>query len=393
VSDKPNVLVLFYDKKDKERIITVNREGTLVDEQAAKKAGIDVFHTTLGSEIERGFSYSGVKPTIRTASPSHEPALVKMIFNRYKENDGVRYDGIMVVAGLSCTLDMPKMILDELYNYETVKAESVDFNLKVEMKSNYYGQPKRIPFIGVPTKDASSNGHRAFFSMIEASGPRDTVCTGVEHGYAAAKLMTGMLTNKWDYVSIIVPNMTGGLGYDTGLILKAELDKWLKDFYQPLQDPVVQFGLTSFDDFVRGPKREDLSDWKPPSNILPVCIYSDIYELRKINEMANFVVGVSALERKVSDEEFVKETTGLDRVLHSRTRHGVNPANFIAKILSMQPYAVQRYEIKHNEVTGKTEKMPKAPEILLLNPNTFSKARAEKSRPNFVEYLGDELVA
>src|SRR5574341_739469 len=273
MSNEKNVLVLFYDRKDKARPITVNREGTLVDERVEKAAGRDVFYTTLGSEIERGFKYSGVKATIHTASPSHDPALVKLILNRYKENDGVKYDGIVVVAGLSCTLDMPRMLLEEFYNNETVRVKSVDLGLDVELKSNYFGQAKRIPFIGVPTKDASSNGHRAFFSMIEATSPRDTVCTGIEHGHAAAKLMTRMLTNQWNYVSIIVPNMVSGLGYETGLVVKAELDQWLAEFFKPQQDPVVQFGLISFKDFMSGPKREDfLTQWKPPSNILPVCI-------------------------------------------------------------------------------------------------------------------------
>lgn len=379
-----NVLVLFYDRKDMERPITVNREGTLVDEQVERKAGRDVFQTTLGSEIERGFRYSGVKATIHTASPSHEPWLVKEIFNRYKENDSIRYDGIIIVAGLSCTLDMPRMLMDELYNYETVRAESTEWTEKVTMKSNYFGLPRRIPIIGVPTKDASSNGHRAFFSMIEASGPRDAVCVGVEHGYAAAHLMSRMLTNQWDDVAIIVPYMSASAQYKIGLELKKELDEW----FDPFINCDVKLGLTSFSDFVRGPKREDLSDWNPPSNILPVCIYSDISELRKINGISDFVIGVSALEKQVSDEQFVKEATGLDHVLHARTQHGVNPANFVARCLSMHPYTLQRYDHVRDEKTGITEKKPKPPETVWLNPDSFGKRRTEKSRPNVEAYHG-----
>lgn len=361
-----NVLVLFYDIKDALRTITINNEGRIVDE-TERNVGRDVFKTTLGAEIVRGFQHGGIKYHVRIASPSHEPWLVKQIFNRHRENDGIKYDGIVAVAGLSCTSDMPRMLMDELYNNEYVQADSVDWDEKTKMKSKYFGQARPVPIIGVPTKDSHTNGHRAFFSMIEVSSPRDAVCVSVEHGYAAAQLMKHLLSNQWNNVRIIVPSTSSGIGYRIGLELKKELDDWFK----PFESCKVEFGLTSYSDFVRGPKRDDLSDWKSPPNILPVCIYEDLSELRRINTMAECVIGVSALERKLRDEEFVKEITGLGRVLHARSYNGVNPANFVVQCLSMHPYLVG--EKGHEKEVW-------------LNADSLRTRRTEKSRDNVEGY-------
>ena len=383
-----NVLVLFYDEKDKKRRIALNEQGSVVKEEIERKAGRGVYETTLGAEFVRGFCDGKVNATFLQASPSHEPWLVKRIFNRYVEGDDAPpYDGIIVVAGLSCTSDMPRMLMDELYNEETVSAKSVDWDKNVTMKSKYFGRARYVPIIGVPTKDQHTNGHRAFFSMIEVSSPRDAVCVGIEHGYAAAQLIDRMLSNQWNRVRIIVPSMTsGGLAYQTGLAVKKELDEWFDPEWFKLDGGLVEFGLVSFGDFIKGPNKEELDHWRPSPNILPVCIYDDIDQLRKLNSISDCVIGVSALEQKLIDEQFVEEITDLDHVLHSRSYKGENAAMFVAQCLSMHPYKkTVKEQVPDEEKSGQMKTVEKTKEVW-LNAEHFRKKRMERSRLNVEAY-------
>jgi len=364
VSDKPNVLVLFYDGKD-----------------SVRPSVIEGFKGTLETAVEFGFVGTGVGYDICMASPSHEDWLVTDIMNQRK------YDGIIVVAGLSCTLDMPHMLMRKLYNYPEVEIKSAEWGIDEKVKSKYYGQPRHVPIIGVPIKTSGDrNGWLSFASMVSASRPSEAACLAPEQGYEAARLMAKMLTNEWNDVHIITPHLAGA-AYDVGTSISIRLNKMF-DLYG---DCNIKFGVQPLSKYEGKlfEERERLA-----SNILPVCVYDDLSQLKNISEIADCVIGVFApeesslsKEEEIYSKEFVKNITGIKNVVHSRGGSGANAAESIAQYLSVHSYQKPVKEQVPDPNDPKNTIMKTRYETVWLNPNGFKESRMDKSRENVERHL------
>src|SRR3990167_5136880 len=109
-NSQKRVLVLVYDHKDRERQVCGGR--------------------SLESEVRRGFEGTGIACDIRTASPQHEGWLVRAYMNAHK------YDAIVSAGGLSCSLDLARTCMEELYDKQTVHISPRDWK-EVKTKRKY----------------------------------------------------------------------------------------------------------------------------------------------------------------------------------------------------------------------------------------------------------------
>ncbi len=369
MSDK-NVLVLFYDRKDKLRPAQIEgKEWALVD------------------AIKLGFAGTAIKYTVRTASPRHEPWLVQYFMNEKK------YDAMLIVGGLSCSLDIPNMLMEELYDNREIRMAPRDWkNAVIEenhlegkitqkheikiteqhLKSNYFDQERRIPIIGIPTADPYTYGEIAFASMLMSSRPSEAACVGVEQGYQGAKLVTRVLTNEWNDVKIIVPEKnrnSKGAGYGICPILDKE--------FKPYEDCGITFNPEAFNDYRHNP----LKPWKPKPNVLHICVYDDFTQLKEISELTDFVIGVAHFDDqefapggKIDFRNFVKRASELSNVIHVRPAVPENAAKFAAQCLALHSY--------EKKIPGKDKT-----ETVWLKPSRFPDLRRKKSWPNVQEFL------
>jgi len=319
-----NVLALFYDKKDRDREVNGAR---------------------LEDEIKRGFKGTGINYNIRTASPKHEPWLAQAYMNERK------YDGIITVAGLSCTLDVPNMLMEELYDNKELNIASRDWpelgNKKA--KSKYYLQERPVPIIGVPTKDPHTNGELAFASMLMSSRPSSAACVGVEQGYQATQLMSKILTNEWINVNVILPPWESKESKEIGMNLISLLDSE----FTPFDDDQVSFGLES--------RLESERKARTDKNTLLVCVYENTDQLYELSE-SDCVIGIySPRKQNIDFGSFVDEINTLDNVIHTRAGVGENAAMFVAHCI----------HISHPN----------------LKPSRFTALRRKKSEEHVKEYL------
>ena len=373
-------LVLFYDQKDMDRPVSV--EGKPVK---------------LFDAVQRGFG-SGVKYDIGVASPRHEPWLVQWYMNQRK------YDGIMVVGGLSCSLDIPNMLMEELYDNPSInvvaprdwedaeipemeggkpkmyEGKPVTHAVRIppgQIGSKYWKQERRVPILGVPTTDPFTNGEIAFASMVMSSRPSEAACVGVDQGYQAARLMARMLTNDWNDVRITTSQgLKKGIAYDISRLLNKE--------FKPYEDCNISFGTYPAGDYTAGPisEREVGKIWKPPTNRLHVCTYGDFGELEAISGMTDFVIGVGNLEEKTNSpggeidfQKFVEQAAKFNNVVHVRPGVAENAAMFVAQCLSMHPYKRKK--------EGEVEKE----ELVWLKSRRFQELRRKKSKANVERFL------
>ncbi len=365
-----NVLVLFYDRKDQLRPAQVEgKEWTLAD------------------AIKLGFAGTGVGYTVRTASPRHEPWLVQYYMNEKK------YDAMLIVGGLSCSLDIPNMLMEELYDNREIRMAPRDWKSAVieeshlegkimqrheikiseqHLKSNYFDQERRIPVLGIPTADPHTYGEIAFASMLMSSRPSEAACVGVEQGYQGAKLVTRMLTNKWNDIKVIVPEKNNAFR-GTGYGICTMLDKEFKSY----EDCGISFGVETWNDYRPTP----LKPWTPKPNVLHICVYDEFTQLKEVSELADFVIGVAhfsdkdvAPEGKIDFKHFVKKASEFSNVIHVRPAVPENAAKFAAQCLALHSY--------QKKIPGQDKT-----ETVWLKPSRFPDLRRKKSWPNVQEFL------
>ncbi len=351
-----NILVLFYDRKD------MNRE-------IAGKS-------TLEDEVKRGFS-DGVKYHIRTASPRHESFLVQTFMNGYGldktgtlVDEGTRYDGMIIVGGLSCSLDIPNLMMQDLYDKPEVEIAPRDWtkttfaetddegkimgktynvNIHGKMQSKYH-LALPIPIIGVPTQDPSTDGEIALGSMMMSSRPSEAACVGVDQTYQAARLMSRIMRNKWNNVSIIIPHDFPREDRNVGYRIASAVCKQLDAKFEAYKDDRIEYGPIAFADFMR-----KLGDEKPSDQTLHVLVYDSFEKLKLVDKAVDFLVAIYApytsrnaeiekngrtdfvqveeLEKTPIDSQFVKEIKDVDHAVHPRTSIGENAGTFVARCL------------------------------------------------------------
>jgi len=350
-----NILVLFYDRKDMKR--EIRGQSTLED------------------EVKRGFG-EGVKYHIRTASPRHEPFLVQTFMNGYRPDkngtlvdESVRYDGMIIVGGLSCSLDIPNLMMQDLYDKPEIEIAPRDWknttfietdkdgkplktykiNLHGVMKSKYH-LALPIPIIGVPTQDPSTDGEIALGSMMMSSRPSEAACVGIDQTYQAARLMSRIMKNTWNNVSIIIPHDYPGDDRNVGYKICSSVCKQLDAKFEAYKDDRIGYGPKAFADFMRHMDEEEPSD-----QTLHVLVYDTFGKLKQADNAVDFLVAIYAPytskdiqiekdgkkdfvrveepEKTPIDSLFVKETSGLEHTIHSRTSIGENAGVFIARCL------------------------------------------------------------
>ncbi len=377
MNDK-KVLVLFYDKKDREREV----ENT-------------VEPRTLEEDIKEAFKETGVKYEIRTASPRHEPWLILEYMNEQK------YDGIIVVAGLSCSLDIPNMVMQQLYDNQHIPIKPRDwqnvtfkrkdfhgneitdehgqtrtFKASIDdmIKSVYFQQQRSVPIIGVPTADEHTYGEFAFASMLMSSRPSSAACVPVGKAYQAAVLMSRLLTTPWNEVVTVMPDKDAkeyekdgmpkirSKGHQLGWEVTQLLDKE----FTPYEDGKIPFHHESYADYMRQFMTGDTVDKRPPANRLHVCIYNDFFQLEDMNKLSEAIIGVYLPPKgqKVNMLEFSKRIaigTKLENVLHSRMGVSENAA-----VLAAQALFIANPNLK---------------------PSRFTSLRQKKSQGNVEEFL------
>jgi len=353
MATEKNVLVLFYDQKDRERMV-----GS----------------STLEDAIAHGFEGTEVGYAIRTASPRHEPWLVLEYANEAK------YDGIIVVAGMSCSLDIPSMLMEQLYDNERVPIRPRDWqnatlgdkivSINDTIESKYFQQQRPLPIIGVPTWDEYTDGIIAFGSMLMSSRPSGAGCVKINGGYQAAQNMARLLTTKWKDVKILTPdkfdlnipkeqNKPGAiLGYDICNLLDSD--------FKPYDDAKIEYGHDHILNYFSNLKTQNKE--KADLDVLHVCVYNDFSELEKISKIASTVIAVYVPDQQRETFGINKFTQfanyasrGPDNVIHSRVGVGENATVLVAHAL----YAAH----------------PK------LQPSRFTSLRMKKSAGNITEFL------
>ena len=308
--DSKRVLVLFYDQKDRERKV---RSGK-----------------TLEEEVERGFAWADLDYDLRTASPQHEGWLVRACMNAKK------YDAIVSAGGLSCSLDLARIIIEELYDRETVHISPRDWKevkarkegseivlseygdetitIEENQPSLYFRQERPVPIIGLPTSDDVTEGVVAFSSMVMSGRPSSAACVGVDQGYAVGQLVSGILNNSWTGIQFAVDRMQGP-AYNLACAAVELLDKE----FRPYEDGRVHFSVCPHDEL--------------KIETLPVVFYENFSELRDIACKHPFIIGVHIPSGRLDFTEFVRNTHGLENVVHTRPGVGENAAIFAIQCL------------------------------------------------------------
>jgi phosphoribosylcarboxyaminoimidazole (NCAIR) mutase len=374
MNDK-KVLVLFYDAKDRERELNRGSEPR-----------------TLEEDVKEGFG-PGVSYEIRTASPRHEPWLILEYMNEQK------YDGIIVVAGLSCSLDIPNMLMEQLYDNQRVPIKPRDWQNVTFRRKNFHGdeitdekgqikpfkasiddtiesvyfqQQRPVPIIGVPTADPLTYGEFALASMLMSSRPSSAACVPVERGYQAARLMTALLTTPWKELVIVMPDK-GATAYESdgtpkirtpGHHIGWETTQLLDKEFTPYEDAKIPFHHESSAEYARQFITGKTVDKKPPENRLHICIYDGFEQIEDMNNLTQLTIGVYLPNegRKADFREFNHRISqGLENVLHTRIGVSENAAVLAAHALFIAN--------------------PK------LVPSRFSSLRQKKSQANVEEFL------
>jgi len=357
MSQEKHVLVLFYDSKDMTRTVKPGR--------------------TLADDITEGFKETNVKYTMRTASPRHEPWLALEYFNEHK------YDGIVVVAGMSCSLDVPHQLMDQLYDnqklqfkprdwqgaeFERKDATKLKYRVNIEdvIESNYHGQERPVPIIGVPTKDSITDGENALFSMLMLSRPSSGACVGIEQGYSAARLISGLLNTPWDEVRIIASDTRkekeAPRGEDEVLSpvhrVARDMNTILNEAFKVFDCAKIAHGYHAISDI--GRSGNVLGAGKNP---LFACVYDDFKDLEKVARECNGkpVIGIYVPRGKIRFHAFAEAIAPFDNVIHTRVGAAENAAIVAAHAL----YAAN----------------PK------LVPSRFTFLRRNKSEQNVEEFL------
>ncbi len=368
MADK-TVLVLFYDKKDREHLVEINGKKRALEE-----------------EIVGGFEGTNVNYHIRTASPRHDSWMVLEYFNEHK------YDGIIIVAGLSCSFDMPGYLMETLADNQKVhirprdwqnveltrpvpggKTEKYTVSIDHTMESKYFQQQRTVPIIGVPVYDPITAGETAFSSMLMASRPSDAACVPINHARQAAQLMARLLTTPWREVKILVPD-TRVIEYDKetgrpkvcspGFQVGRDIGTLLDEAFKPFEDDKISFGHQTGDDYMKDLMKPDFVLKKASPRTLHVCVYDRLTQLHEINKLTDLVIGVCvpASSNRVDLLGFNDMVgQGLENVIHSRIGVGDNATMLVAHAL----YASH----------------PK------LQPARFTTLRQLKRRPNFEEFI------
>lgn len=333
------VLVLFYDGKDRQRLV---------------RAG-----ATLEAEVRRGFEGTSVACDLRTASPQHEGWLVRAYMNAEK------YDAVISAGGLSCSLDLARMCMEELYDCESIHISPRDWKgvkakkengllvlnkhgektitIEETQASRYFKQERPVPIIGLPTSDDLTEGVVAFSSMVMSGRPSSAACVGVDQGYAAGQLVAKMLNNSWTGIQFIVRKL-GGPAY----MLASAAVELLNNELKAYDDGQLPFQVCTFGE------RKD--------GTLPVLFYEQFGDLRLLARKEPVVIGAYVPENTLSFETFVQNVQAVQNVIHTRPKVGENAAMFAAQCLYFSN--------------------PK------LKPCRFVELRREKSFPHVQEYLG-----
>ena len=335
-----DVLVLFYDDKDRQR---------------------PVGKSTLEDEIKRGFAETKVNYDIQVASPSHTSWLAKFWMNEKK------YDGILVVAGLACSLSVPYSAMQDLYKNDTLVIGDPDWP-EIDKKivpSKYYNQQRHVPILGLPTRHAQDDGELAFKSMIMESSPADAMCVGIEQGYQAARFMSKLVNNEFKEVKLIIPNKTGvynRAAHNVNKLLNLEFKVWDqgksddKIWFSP-PEPMIDY-LRRFENFK-----------EKYDNILPVVFYDEFSQIQEIDKVAEFIIGVYFPEGEPNWKHLAHvalHSTQLEHVVHVRPTEE-NVAMAIAQYL---------YHARN-----------KKGELKLKEESYFRNRRREKARLNVEKLL------
>jgi phosphoribosylcarboxyaminoimidazole (NCAIR) mutase len=343
MSQEKDVLVLFYDRKDMSRIVG-SPQRSIVD------------------DLQEGFKGTGVKATIRTASPRHEPWLALEYFNEKK------YDGIIIVGGMTCSLDVPHGLMEQLYDNKELNLKPRDWqNAEFERKatgkvqllpsgsgklkyhvsiedtldSKYHGQQRPVPMIGLPVKDRFSKGEFALASMIMASRPSSAAAVGIEQGYEAAQMMSTLLNTTWKEVKIVASDMTYEQREtrDTPEKLSPvhnvarDVCKVIDEAFKPYDDDRIPFGAFAVADYLRQLSQGDLKPRPALSDVLHVCVYDDFSDLERIASVANLVIGVYVPKRDLDFRHFCSASHEYRNVIHTRIGSGENAAVLTAHAL------------------------------------------------------------
>lgn len=334
MNEEKHVLVLFYDSKDMTRTVKPGR--------------------TLADDITEGFKETNVKHTMRTASPRHEPWLALEYFNENK------YDGIVVVAGMSCSLDVPHQLMDQLYDnqklhlkprdwqraeFEKKDAGKTKYRVNIDdiIDSKYHGQERPVPIIGVPTKDSITDGENALFSMLMLSRPSSGACVGIEQGYSAAKCISKLITTPWDEVLIVASDtkvVTPASKSEEEILssvhkVARDISQTLDKAFRAYDDAKIPYGYHSVSDFewaFRSDSQSSLGIGKKPFYI---CVYDNLADLKRISNMWSNdpVIGVYVPRTKVNFSDFAKAIEPFENVVHTRIAIAENAAIVAAHAL------------------------------------------------------------
>jgi phosphoribosylcarboxyaminoimidazole (NCAIR) mutase len=368
MSDEKNVLVLFYDKKDREHLVEVNGRKR-----------------TLEEEIVCGFEGTNVNYKIRTASPRHDSWMVLEYFNEH------RYDGIIIVAGLSCSFDMPGYLMETLADNQKIhiqprdwqkveltrpgpdgKTEKYTVSINHTIESKYFHRHRTVPIIGVPVYDPITAGDTAFSSMLMASRPSDAACVPIGHARQAAQLTARLLTTPWREVKILVPD-TRVIEYDQetgrpkicspGFQVGRDIGNLLDEAFTPFEDDKIPFGYQNYDDYIRELMKPDFVLKKADQNVLHVCVYDRLAQIQEMSKLTDLIIGVCIPAPGRVDMYGFNDVVshGLENVIHSRIGVGDNATMLVAHAL----YASH----------------PK------LEPARFTTLRRLKRMPNFLDCL------
>lgn len=302
-----DVLVLFYDDKDRQR---------------------PVGKSTLEDEIKRGFNETKISYDIQVASPSHTPWLAKFWMNEKK------YDGILVVAGLACSLSVPYSSMQDLYKNETIVIGDPDWP-EIDKKivpSKYYNQQRHVPILGLPTRHAQDDGQLAFKSMIMESSPSDAMCVGIEQGYQSARLMSKLIKNEFREVKLIIPDQTGmynRAAHHVNKLLNLEFKVW--DQGKP-EDKIWFPPPVPIADYLR--RVETFKE--NYDNVLPVVFYDDFSQIKEVDKVAEFIIGVYCPQDEPNWEHVARlalSSAQLEHVIHVRPSTEENAAMAVAQCL------------------------------------------------------------
>ena len=348
-----DVLVLFYDRKDKVR--------------PAGKA-------TLEDEIKRGFEGTDVEYDIHVASPSHTPWLARNWMNEKK------YDGILIVAGLACSLSVPKARMQELYENEFINLghhECPEIENKI-VPSKYFKQERHVPILGVPTKHQQDvDGHLAFESMLMESSPSSAMCVGVEQGYQAARLMSKIVSNTFSEVKILVPYDTPSNAnndefdgenerkYGPTFPIAKKICRMLDLEFKVWEQGNIGFGRDKIGHYEWS--LETFAGGNADDKVLLVVVYDNFDQIRRVDKFAKFMIGVYAHEEPSDLNKLVYVANSLENVVHVRPGISGNAGMTIVQGL---------YNARNEK--GK----PK-----LNEESFFTKLRKDKSKENFEEFL------